>query len=92
MECLFGTILEVGLIRSGEDNMTSIHSGLAIGAARCQQFSKIIQSAGRIKRGLVVQQMHITEQTLAREYTTYLEQLTNITYDSKTREFIWSNQ
>lgn len=68
-----------------------IHDKLAIGTSRSQTFSKIIQASGKIKRGLVIQQMHISEQTFAREYITFMEQSTNITYADQTREFIWSN-
>lgn len=63
---------------------------LARGSSRKMQFEKIVQNAGRIIRGIIIQEMKISEQTFAREYKSYLEQCPYIIYNQKERSFTWS--
>jgi len=60
----------------------------AAGEARAKIFCSIVMKEGKIKRGVVLNRMHISEQTFGREYLSYLEQYPNIKYVD--REFIYS--
>jgi len=59
------------------------------GIARTKIFCSIIMKDGEIKRGVLVSRMHISEQTFAREYMSYLEQYPNIHYDKSARLFTY---
>jgi len=59
----------------------------AAGIARTKIFCSIIMKEGEIKRGVLINRMHISEQTFAREYISYLEQYPNIHYNKESREF-----
>jgi len=55
------------------------------GMARAKIFNSLIMSAGKLKRGVVLSRMHISEQTFAREYMSWLEMYPTIKYVN--REF-----
>jgi len=59
------------------------------GEARSKIFCSIILKEGELKRGVLLSRMHISEQTFAREYMSYLEQYPNIHYDKSTRLFTY---
>ena len=61
----------------------------AAGMARARIFLSLIVTEGKLKRGILVSRMHISEQTFAREYMSYLEQYPNIHYSNKEREFTY---
>ena len=58
-----------------------------VGEARGQIFFSLLVKEGRLKRGVIISRMHITEQTFAREYLSWLEQYPNVKYDKIAREF-----
>ena len=60
----------------------------AAGLSRGKVFSSLIITAGKLKRGILISRMHVSEQTFAREYMSYLEQYPNIHYEN--REFSYS--
>lgn len=66
--------------------MTNINE-LAAGEARSKIFCSLVMKEGEIKRGVVVSRMHISEQTLAREYKSWLDQYPNIRYYPQDRIF-----
>ena len=55
------------------------------GEARSKIFASLIMKEGKLMRGVVVSRMHISEQTFAREYVSWLEQYPTIRYVN--REF-----
>ena len=59
----------------------------AAGEARAKIFCSLVMKEGNVKRGVLVSRMHVSEQTFAREYMSYLEQYPNIHYSVKDREF-----
>jgi len=59
----------------------------AQGVARAKIFCSIVMKDGEIKRGVLISRMHISEQTFAREYMSFLDQYPNIHYDKSVRLF-----
>lgn len=55
--------------------------------ARSKIFCSVVMKEGTIKRGILIDRMHVSDQTFGRELMTLLEQYPNIHYDRKTREF-----
>lgn len=60
-----------------------------VGVARSKIFCSLVMAEGEIKRGVLVNRLHITEQTFAREYRSYLEQYPTIHYKTKERVFTY---
>jgi hypothetical protein len=58
------------------------------GEARAKIFCSLVMKEGKIKRGVLVSRMHISEQTFGREYLSYLEQYPNIKCNN--REFTYT--
>ena len=65
--------------------MNELHE--PVGPGRTKIFCSIVMREGTIKRGVLLNRMHISEQTFAREYRSYLEQYPTIKYNSEEREF-----
>jgi len=61
----------------------------AAGEARSKIFCSLVMTEGKIKRGVLISRMHISDQTFAREYMSYLEQYPNIHYSTQNREFTY---
>ena len=64
--------------------------GETVGEAREKIFCSIIMKEGEIARGVLVSRMHISEQTFAREYRSYLEVYPAIKYGVASRKFTYS--
>lgn len=64
--------------------MTNVNQDAA-GVARGKIFASLIMKEGKLMRGVVISRMHISEQTFAREYMSWLEQYPTIKYVN--REF-----
>jgi len=56
---------------------------LSAGEARAKIFCSLIMKDGSIKRGVLVNRMHISEQTFAREYLGWLDVYPNIKYKDR---------
>ena len=61
----------------------------AQGVARTKIFCSIVMREGSLKRGILINRMHISEQTFAREYLSYLQQYPTIKYNSESRVFTY---
>ena len=57
--------------------------------SRAKIFCSIIMKDGVVKRGILVNRMHVSDQTFGREMRTLLELYPAIKYNKKTREFTY---
>ena len=61
----------------------------AVGESRTKIFCSFVMREGTIKKGVLINRMHISEQTFGREYLSYLDQYPMIKYNSKDRVFTY---
>jgi len=61
----------------------------AAGESRTKIFCSLVMKEGSIKRGVLVNRMHVSEQTFAREYMSYLDQYPTIKHNKDTRTFTY---
>ena len=61
----------------------------SIEEGRTKIFCSIVIRDGTIKKGVLINRMHISEQTFGREYLSYLDQYPMIKYNSKDRVFTY---
>lgn len=59
------------------------------GESRTKIFCSLVMREGTMKRGVLINRMHISEQTFSREYLSYLEQYPLIKYNNITRLFTY---
>lgn len=56
---------------------------------RTKVFCSLIMREGTITKGILINRMHVSEQTFGREYKSYLEQYPMIKYNNLTRVFTY---